>query len=95
MVSLLSSGGVWWRSVVGSGLAAGAVRWRVRSSLRSWSGAVVVVGFPSFAAASAFACSWAGRCGFSSCAILRRSSRGSRVWAVSVPVAWPGVSRVA
>ena len=35
----------WWRSLVGSALAAGACRWRVRRSARSFTGAVVVVGF--------------------------------------------------
>jgi hypothetical protein len=79
----------WWRSLVGSALAAGACRWRVRGSGRSFSGAVVVVGFSSCGAAVAFAGSWAWWCGCS-LALRRRVSGGSVVWAVSVPVAWPG-----
>lgn len=44
----------WWRSLVGSALASGACRWRLRASARAFSGAVVV-GFSSSSAA--------GRCG--------------------------------
>jgi hypothetical protein len=79
----------WWRSLVGSALAAGACRWRVRGSGRSFSGAVVQVGFSSCGAAVAFAGSWAWWCGCS-LALRRRVSGGSVVWAVSVPVCWPG-----
>jgi len=74
----------WWRSLVGSALSAGACRWRVRLSGRSFSGAVVVVGFRSSSAASAFAAAWAGAVGFP-CVV--RSFRG--VFGVSVPVAVP------
>ncbi|MEI2774331.1 MAG: hypothetical protein V9G98_27765 [Candidatus Competibacter sp.] len=50
----------WWRRLVGFALAAGACRWRLRASARSFSAAVVVVGFSSPAAASAFAGAWSG-----------------------------------
>ncbi|WP_200383193.1 hypothetical protein, partial [Thiococcus pfennigii] len=79
----------WWRSLVGSALAAGAVRWRVRASARSFSGAVIVAGFRSCGAAVAFAAAWSWWCGCA-VALRRRASGGSVVWAVSVPVAWPG-----
>jgi hypothetical protein len=79
----------WWRSVVGSALAAGACRWRVRPSQRSFSGAVVVAGFRAEATALRFAAAWAGWCGLAM-AVRVRASQGARVWAVSVPVAWPG-----
>jgi hypothetical protein len=79
----------WWRHLVGAALASGACRWRVRGSGRSFSGAVVVVGFASSGAAVAFAAAWAGWCGCA-VALRRRVSGGVPVWAVSVPVAWPG-----
>jgi hypothetical protein len=82
----------WWRFVVGAGLAAGGVRWRVRSSSRSCSGAVVVIGFRCFGSAVRFARVWSRFVGFPVCVSPRVS--GSRVWAVSVPVGWPGVGRV-
>jgi len=75
----------WWRSLVGSALSSGACRWRVRLSGRSFSGAVVVVGFRSSAAASVFASSWSGFVGFP--CVVRGFSCG--VWGVSVPVAVP------
>jgi hypothetical protein len=78
----------WWRSVVGLGLSAGAVRWRLRSSVRAFSGAVVVVGFGSPAAASAFASSLGGWCGLS-LAVRRFVGASGPVWGVSVPVAVP------
>jgi hypothetical protein len=86
----IGAGGVplvapWWRVVVGSGLSCGAVRWRVRSSLAAFSGAVVVVGFSSRSAAVSFAGAWSGTVGFP-CAV-RHFSGG--VWGVSVPVAAP------
>lgn len=84
----------WWRSLVGSALGAGAVRWRVRSSGRSFSGSVVVVGFPTAGAAVAFAGSWGWWCGLS-LALRRRVSGGQVVWSVSVPVAWPGAAGAA
>lgn len=73
----------WWRSLVGSALSAGACRWRVRLSGRSFSGAVVVVGFRSSSAASAFAAAWAGAVGFP--CVVRCFAGG--VFGVSVPVA--------
>lgn len=78
----------WWRRVVGLGLASGALRWRVRSSARSFSGAVVVVGFACPSRAAAFAASLAGWCG---CAVAVRRFAGAAgpVWGVSVPVAVP------
>ena len=42
----------WFRVVVGHALAFGAARWRLRRSARSFSGAVVVVGFADQSAAS-------------------------------------------
>ncbi len=75
----------WWRVLVGSALSAGAVRWRLRSSRRSFSGAVVVVGFASRPAAEVFAAAWSGWCGVA-CAV--RVFAGG-VWGVSVPVAAP------
>lgn len=82
----------WWRQVVGLALFAGACRWRVRASARSFSGAVLVAGFSSWASALAFAGAWAGWCG---CAVAVRSRRsgGAPVFAVSVPVSWPGLGR--
>ena len=81
----------WWRRLVGSALASGARRWRVRASARSFSGAVVVVGFGSLAAASAFAAAWSGWCGFP--VAVRRFAGG--VFGVSVPVAVPPSLRLA
>jgi hypothetical protein len=68
---------------VGSALAAGACRWRLRASARSFSGVVVVAGFPSAAAAAAFAAAWGFWVGFP--LAVRRFV--GRVWGVSVPVA--------
>lgn len=79
----------WWRRVLGSALAAGARRWRVRPSERAFSGAVVVVGFASQAAARRFAGAWGWWCGCR-LAMRRRVSGGRTLWAVSVPVNWPG-----
>lgn len=77
-----------WRRVVGSALAAGAVRWRIRASLLSFSGAVVVAGFTSATTARHFAAAWAGWCGVA-CFVRRRAcARWGVVWAVSVPVVW-------
>ena len=81
----------WWRRLVGSALAAGARRWRVRRSARSFSGAVVVVGFGSAASASAFASAWSGWVGFP--LAVRRFAGG--VFGVSVPVAVPPSLRLA
>lgn len=81
----------WWRRLVGSALSCGARRWRVRASVRSFSGAVVVVGFSSLAAAAAFAAAWAGWVGFP--LAVRRFAGG--VWGVSVPVAVPPLLRLA
>ncbi len=76
-----------WRVLVGSALSAGACRWRLRSSSRAFSGAVVVAGFSSQVAADAFASAWSGWCGLS-LAVRRFSGRGGvPVWGVSVPVA--------
>ena len=84
-----------WRRVVGSALAAGAVRWRLRRSVRSFSGVVVVAGFGSLSAASAFGGAWSGWCGVP--VVVRRFSSllspgggfvvVGPVWGVSVPVA--------
>ncbi len=79
----------WWRSLVGSALAAGACRWRVRRSAHSFTGAVVVVGFSNCGTAVAFAAAWSWWVG-ASLALRRRSSAGGVIWAVSVPVCWPG-----
>lgn len=76
----------WWRRVAGSGLSAGAVRWRVRLSSRSFSGAVVVVGFSCPSAAAVFAGAWSGWCGLS-LAVRRFAGSAGPVWGVSVPVA--------
>jgi hypothetical protein len=81
----------WWRRLVGSALAAGACRWRLRASARSFSGAVVVVGFRSASAASAFAAAWSGWVGFP--LAVRRFA--GPVWGVSVPVAVPPSLRLA
>jgi hypothetical protein len=94
--SLVAAGGLggvplsapWWRSLVGSALAAGAVRWRLRCSSRSFSGAVVVAGFSSPAAAAAFASAFGWWCGCALC--VRRFAGG--VWGVSVPVCAPPAS---
>lgn len=84
----------WWRSLVGSALAAGACRWRVRRSVRSFSGAVVVAGFGCAAAARAFAAAWSGWVGFP-VAVRRFAGRCGPVWGVSVPVAVPPSLRLA
>jgi hypothetical protein len=78
----------WWRAVVGSALSVGAVRWRVRGSSRSFSGAVVVAGFASASRAQAFAAAWSGWVGVGCVVRPRRCPRWGRVWAVSVPVLW-------
>ena len=98
--SLVPSGGLggvplsapWWRSLVGSALAAGACRWRLRASARSFSGAVVVAGFSSSAAAAAFASAFGWWCGCS-LAVRRFAGRSGPVWGVSVPVCAPLGSR--
>ena len=82
---------VWWRRVVGSALASGACRWRLRGSGRSFSGVVVMAAFPSRAEAWAFARAWGWWCGCR-LALRPRRSGGVRVWAVSVPVAAPARS---
>ena len=84
----------WWRRLVGSALAAGACRWRVRASGRAFSGAVVVVGFGSAVAASAFAAAWAGWVGFP-LAVRRFAGAAGPVFGVSVPVAVPPSLRLA
>jgi len=76
----------WWRRLVGFALAAGACRWRLRWSVRSFSGAVVVVGFASPVAASSFASAWSGWVGLP-CAVRRFRGVAGPVWGVSVPVA--------
>lgn len=92
LVSPLSA--PWWRRLVGSALASGACRWRVRASRRSFSGAVVVVGFGCAAAAAGFAAAWSGWVGFP-LAVRRFAGRGGPVFGVSVPVAVPPVLRLA
>ncbi len=92
LVSPLSA--PWWRSLVGSALAAGACRWRVRSSRRSFSSAVVVVGFALSSAALAFASAWSGWVGFP-LAVRRFAGRCGTVFGVSVPVAVPPALRLA
>ena len=79
----------WWRVLVGSALIRGASRWRVRHSTRSFSGAVVVVGFSNCGMAVAFAAAWAWYIGCS-LQMRQRSHKGRAIWAVSVPVSWPG-----
>jgi hypothetical protein len=81
----------WWRRLVGSALSSGARRWRVRASVRSFSGAVVVVGFRSALAASVFAAAWSGWVGFP--LAVRRFA--GPVFGVSVPVAVPPFLRLA
>lgn len=78
----------WWRRLIGSALATGAVRWRVRRSARAFSGAVVVAGFPNCGAAIAFASAWSWYAGCA-LALRRRVSAGQVLWSVSVPVLWP------
>ena len=75
----------WWRSVTGHALAFGASRWRLRASARSFSGAVVVVGFADQSAAATFAAAFSGWCGVA--LAVRRF--GAALWGVSVPVAAP------
>jgi len=79
----------WWRALVGSALACGVARWRVRHSGRSFSGAVVVAGFANCGTAVAFAAAWSWWVGCA-LALRRRRSNGVTLWAVSVPVHWPG-----
>lgn len=79
----------WWRSVTGYALAFGASRWRLRASARSFSGAVVVVGFADPSAAATFAAAFSGWCGLS--LAVRRF--GAALWGVSVPVAAPPSAR--
>lgn len=75
-----------WRRFVGFALAAGCSRWRVRASSRSFSGAVLVVGFACFGRAAAFAAAWSGWVGFP-VAVSPRAGAAGRLWCVSVPVA--------
>jgi hypothetical protein len=91
-VALLAS--PWWRRLVGSALAAGACRWRVRASVRSFSAAVVVAGFGSAAAAAGFAAAWSGWVGFP-LAVRRFAGAAGPVFGVSVPVAVPPSLRLA
>jgi hypothetical protein len=70
-----------FKQVAGSAIGSGAWWWQRRSSLRSFTGVVVEVGFPSFTQASTFAQRWAGRVGRS--LAVRRLGHG---WSVSVPV---------
>ena len=84
----------WWRSLVGSALASGASRWRVRASARSFSGAVVVAGFGCAASAASFAAAWSGWVGFP-VAVRRFAGRCGPVFGVSVPVACPPSLRLA
>lgn len=79
----------WWRSVVGSALSVGACRWRFRQSQRSFSGAVVVVGFSCLGRARSFAAAWSGFCGVACAVSPRVCPRGGRVWSVSIPVCPP------
>ena len=79
----------WFRAVVGHALASGAFRWRLRASSRSFSGAVVVVGFADQSAAATFAAAFSGWCGLS--LAVRRF--GASLWGVSVPVAAPPRAR--
>ena len=79
----------WWRVVTGHALAFGAARWRLRRSARSFSGAVVVVGFADQSAAATFAAAFSGWCGVS--LAVRRF--GAALWGVSVPVAAPPSAR--
>lgn len=79
----------WFRVVVGHALRAGASRWRLRASSRSFSGAVVVVGFADQSTAAAFAAAFSGWCGLS--LAVRRF--GLALWGVSVPVAAPPSAR--
>lgn len=79
----------WWRAVTGHALAFGASRWRLRASTRSFSGAVVVVGFANQSAALRFAAAFSGWCGLS--LAVRRF--GAALWGVSVPVAAPPATR--
>ena len=79
----------WWRAVAGHALAFGASRWRLRASARSFSGAVVVVGFADQSAAATFAAAFSGWCGLS--LAVRRF--GAALWGVSVPVAAPPSAR--
>jgi hypothetical protein len=79
----------WFRAVVGHALASGASRWRLRRSVRSFSGAVVVVGFADPVAASTFAAAFSGWCGVA--LAVRRF--GAALWGVSVPVAAPPRAR--
>jgi len=71
----------------------GAVVWR-SALARSGLGAVVVVGFSSSAAASAFASAWAGWVGFP-LAVRRFAGAAGPVFGVSVPVAVPPSLRLA
>ena len=71
--------------VAGSALGSGCVRWWVRSSGRSVSGAVLVAAFSSARVAGAFARRWAVQLPVvcKGCCVRRRGS----FWCVSVPVA--------
>lgn len=77
-----------WRRLVGSALSAGCSRWRLRASSRSFSGAVLVVGFACFGRAASFASAWSGWVGFP-VAVSPRAGAAGRLWCVSVPVAAP------
>jgi len=75
----------WYRILIGSALSSGACRWRVRLSSRSFSGAVVVVGFRSRPSALVFATAWSS---WIRVPVAVRPFSGS-VFGVSIPVAVP------
>ncbi len=79
-----------WRVLVGSALSSGACRWRLRSSSRSFTNAVVVVGFKSHNAAIIFAAAWSAWVGVA-CAVRKFNN----IFGVSVPVAAPPASAAA
>ena len=79
-----------WRVLVGSALSSGACRWRLRGSSRSFTNAVVVVGFKSHGAALIFAAAWSSWCGVA-CAVRKFGG----IFGVSVPVAAPPASAAA
>jgi len=80
-----------WRALVGSALSSGACRWRLRGSSRSFTSAVVVVGFKTHNAALIFANAWSAWCGVA-CAVRKYNSS---IFGVSVPVAAPPSSLAA
>lgn len=84
----------WWRRVAGAAVFAGAARWCFRRSVRSFSGLVVVAGFPCFGRAARFAARASRFVGFP-VGLAPGAASFAGLWVVSVPVWGGGCRRLA